>query len=89
MPQVEGNEMSFEGVGFWQAEFWEGREKRENFTEAEETIKGKAYRQIWFWGFAILIPSIRVQSSHREGTGSQDKEVDRVPAKWLLVYYEL
>lgn len=40
MPRVEGNEMSFEGVGFWQAEFWEGREKRENFIEAEEKTKG-------------------------------------------------
>lgn len=38
----------------------------------------------------MLIQSIRVQSSHREGTGNQDKEVERAHAKkWLSVCYEL
>ena len=34
MPQVEGIEMSLEGEGF----HWEGREGREDFTQAEEKI---------------------------------------------------
>lgn len=52
---------------------WEGRERREHLTYAEQ-LKAKARRQVGGGELAILMQSTGAQSSHGEVTGNEDKE---------------